>query len=102
LELFEVERRMVVEPEIFAGSLVQTSVERVTLESILRAFVFSKNLRLGRREHAVETTQHRHRQHYAFVLRGTVWPAQQVCDLPDQSREIVVVRHAVGRSRCCW
>jgi len=67
LELLEVERRMVV--EALAGRLVQQLVERVVVE--LAAFaplVLGEDLGFRRREHAVESAQHRHRQHNALVL----------------------------------
>ncbi len=38
-------------------------------------------------------------QHDALVLRRAVGTAQQVGDLPDQIREVAVVRHEYARSR---
>ncbi len=52
-----------------------------------------QDLGLGRRQHAVEPAQHGHGQHDPLVLRRPVRPAQQVGDLPDQVRKVVVVRH---------
>ena len=63
------------------------------LNLLLGALVLGQNLGLGGREHAVEAAQHRHRQHDALVLRRAVRPAQQVGDLPDQVREVVMIRH---------
>ncbi len=59
----------------------------------LAPLVLRQDLGLGRREHAVEAAQHGHRQHDALVLRRPVRAAQQVGDLPDEVREVVVVRH---------
>ena len=61
----------------------------------LAPLVLGQDLGLGRREHAVEAAQHGHGQHDALVLRRAVRAAQQVGDLPDQVREVVVVRHRV-------
>ena len=92
LELLEVERRVVV--EALAGGLVELGVERVAFElAALAPLVLGQDLGLGRREHAVEAAQHGHRQHDALVLRRAIRAAQQVGDLPDQVREVVVVRH---------
>ena len=80
--------------EALAGGPVQPQVQGLALD--LAAFaplVFGQDCRLRRGEHAVETAQHRHRQHHALVLRGPIRAAQQVRDLPDQVREVAVVRH---------
>ena len=76
------------------AALLSTRVERVVLElAALALLVLGQDLGLGRREHAVEAAQHGHGQHDALVLRRAVGTAQQVGDLPDQVREVVVVRH---------
>ena len=98
LQLLEVERRVVV--EALAGGLVERCVERLALElAPLPSLVLGQDLRLGRREDAVEAAQHRHGQHDALVLRRPVGAAQQVGDLPDQVREVVVISHARGAGR---
>ncbi|MFO0875267.1 MAG: hypothetical protein U0575_15030 [Phycisphaerales bacterium] len=91
LELLEVQRRVVVEP--LARRLVQPGIEGFALELVLGPRVLGKHLGLGRREHAVESAEHRHGKHDALVLRRTVRTTQQVGDLPDEVREVVVVRH---------
>ncbi len=92
LELFEVERRVVV--EALAGGFAEVRVKRIAFElATLAPMEFCQHLRLGRRKHAVEAAQHRHGQHDALILRRAVGSAQQVGDLPDQVRKVVVVRH---------
>ena len=104
LELLEVERGAIV--EALAGGSVQPQVQGCALDlAALAPRVLGQNLGLRRGEHAVEPAQHRHGQHDALVLRRPVWAAQQIGDLPDQVREVVVVRHRSAHSRraalCC-
>ena len=83
------------------AALLSVGVERVAFElAALALLVLGQDLRLGRREHAVEAAQHGHRQHDALVLRRAIGTAQQVGDLPDQVREVVVVRHRPAQSPC--
>ena len=77
-----------------ACGVVQAPVQGLALElSALAPRVFGQDLGFRRCEHAVEAAQHRHGQHHALVLRGPVRAAQQIGDLPDQGREVAVVRH---------
>ena len=92
LELLEIEGGVVV--KALSGGIVQPPVQGFTLDpATLAPRVFGQDLGFRRGEHAVEPAQHRHGQHDALVLRGPVRAAQQVGDLPDQVREVVVVRH---------
>ena len=80
--------------EALARGLVELRVERITFEfASLSLRVFGQDLGLGRCEHTVEPAQHRHRQHNPLILRRPVGPAQQVGDLPDQVRELVMIGH---------
>ena len=77
-----------------SGGIVQPPVQGFALDSAtLAPRVFGQDLGFRRGENAVEPAQHRHGQHDAFVLWGPVRPAQEIGDLPDQVREVVVVRH---------
>jgi hypothetical protein len=78
--------------EALAGGLVQPGVERLAGELPAPAVVLGQDLGFSGSKDAVEAAQHGHGQHDALVLRRPVRPAQQVGDLPDQVREIVVVR----------
>ena len=69
-----------------------SSASSLSLPPLRRSYS-ARTFCLGRREHAVEAAQHGHGQHDALVLRRPVRPAQQVGDLPDEVREIVVVGH---------
>ena len=92
LELLEVEGGVVV--KALAAGLVQPAVQGCAFDpATLAPRVFGQDPGLRRGEHAVETPQHGHGQHDALVLRGPVRAAQQVGDLPDQVRKMVVVRH---------
>lgn len=83
LELFEVERRVVV--EALAGDFVQLRVERVADElAALAEFVLRDDPAFRRRQDAVEATKHRHREHHSFVLWRAIRAAEQVRDLPDE------------------
>jgi hypothetical protein len=84
--------------------LVELAIERVPFESApLSLRVLGQDLGLGRREHTVEPAQHRHRQHNSLVLRRPVGPAQQVGDLPDQVREVIMIGHQpTYPSRMLW
>ena len=97
LEFLEIEGGLVMKP--LSGGLVQSPFQGFALDpATLAPRVFSQNHGFRRGEHAVEPAQHRHGKHDALVLRGPVRAAQQVGDLPDQVREVVVVSH---RSGCC-
>ena len=92
LQPLEIELRVVV--ETLARDLVEPGVERIALElAPLALVIIGQNPLLGGREHAIEPAQHGHGQHDALVLRRAIRAAQQVSDLPDQVREVVVVRH---------
>ena len=69
------------------------STNKLSDLATLQFLVFREHLALLLREQAVEPAQHGHWQHNALVLRRAVGAAQQVGDLPDQVREVVVVRH---------
>ena len=80
--------------EALPGDPVQPPVQCLALYPAgLESFVFGQDHGFPRGEHAVEAAQHGHGQHDALVLRWPVGAAQQVRDLPDQAREIRVVRH---------
>jgi hypothetical protein len=95
LEPFEIEIRVVV--EALARDLVEALVDGFAFD--LAAFeprMLRQDPGFRRGEHAIESAQHGHGQHDALVLRRTVGTAQQVGNLPDQVREIVVVGHGQG------
>src|SRR5207302_10654324 len=48
---------------------------------------------LGRRQNAIETAEHGHREHDALVLRRTVWPAQKVRNGPNEIDQFVMACH---------
>ncbi len=97
LQPLEVERRVIV--EALAGGIVQMGIEGVTFQSApLAPLELGQNLGFRRHQHAVEAAEHGHWEHDAFVLRRSVGPAQQVGDLPDQIREVAMVRHGSGHS----
>ncbi len=94
LELLKRERGVIV--EALTGGAVQEFVEGVIVEfAALAFFVFAQNLFFGGSQHAIEAPQDGHGQHDALVLRGTVWTAQQVGDLPDEIGNFVMIRHGV-------
>src|SRR5713226_7465347 len=69
-------------------------VERVAFElAALALRVLGKNPRLSRCEHAIEPAKHCHGQHDPLILRRPIGAAQQVSDLPDQVREVIMVSH---------
>lgn len=71
--------------ETLHGSLVQQPVERVIAKPTAFApFELCQNLGLGRREHTVETAEHRHRQHDPLVLRWPIGATQQIGNLPNE------------------
>ncbi len=84
--------QMIMKP--LTRGFVEELVERIVVEFAASAlFMFRQHFRFRRREHAIETAEHGHRQHHALVLRWTVRPAQQVRDLPYKVRQFVMVRH---------
>ncbi|TLD46543.1 MAG: hypothetical protein FAZ92_01169 [Accumulibacter sp.] len=97
LQPLEVERGVIV--EALAGGIVEMGVEGVAFEpAALAPLELGQDLGFRRRQHAVEAAKDGHGEHDAFVLRRAVGTAQQVGDLPDQVREVVVVRHRSGHS----
>jgi hypothetical protein len=75
LQLFEVQRRMVVEP--LPGCLVKVRVERIAFEfPSLALRVLGQDLGFRRGEHAVETSQDGHGEHDALVLGWAIWASQ--------------------------
>ncbi|MBI3178529.1 MAG: GGDEF domain-containing protein, partial [Deltaproteobacteria bacterium] len=94
LELGEVERRVVVKS--LTGDFVELGVKGIAGElTALGAGEFRKHGWLGCAEHTIEASQYRHGQHHPLVLRRPVGPAKQVCDLPDEVSEGVVIGHRV-------
>jgi hypothetical protein len=92
LQFLEVERRMIV--ETLTGGIVEHPVEGVVIEPAAFApLVFRQHFCLRRSQHAIEATQHGHRQHDPLVLRRTVGTAQQIGNLPDEIGEIAMARH---------
>src|SRR5262249_28110268 len=101
LKFLEVERRVVV--KTLARNLVELCVERVAREfAALGALVLGHDLCLSRRKHAVEAPQYSHGQHNAFILWRAVRPAEQICNLPDEVREVSVVKHAASSRHVPW
>src|SRR6266545_4339941 len=95
LKPLEVELRVVV--EALARHVIEPGVERIALElAALALFVFGQNPLLCGCEDAIEAAQDGHGQHDALVLGWPVRAAEQVGDLPDEVREVVVVRHCQG------
>ena len=94
LQALEVKRRTVVEPLV--GDDVQPQVQRISVEPVPQARVLLQHSGLGRRQHAVEAPQDSQGQHDPLILRRPVRAAQQIGDLPDQVREVRVIRH-----HCC-
>jgi hypothetical protein len=73
---------------------VQEFVKGVVVEfAALAFFMFAQNFVFAGSQHTVEAPQDGHGQHDAFVLRGTVWAAQQVGDLPDEIGNLVMISH---------
>ena len=91
LEFLEVEIRVIV--KALASRLVELGVQRFSFQPAAPAIVLGEDLCLGGRQHAVEPSQDGHGEHHALVLRRAVRAPQQVGDLPDQVRKVVVVRH---------
>ena len=80
--------------EALSRGFVELAVERIAFElAALPLRMLCQDPRLARGEHAIEPAQHGHGKHDPLVLRRTVGAAQQVGDLPDQIREVVVIRH---------
>ncbi len=93
-EGFHVQRRGVV--EALPGNAKQ---ERLRIQA--RSFslrLLGQHGGLGRRQHAVETAQHRERQDDPTVLALLVIPAQQVSNRPDEGRQALLVHGAPFRS----
>ena len=94
LEFLEVEIRVIV--KALASRLVELGVQCLALEPAVPPFALGQDLCLRGCKHAVEPAQYGHGQHDPLVLRGAVWAAQQVGDLPDQVCKAVVIRHRSG------
>ena len=48
----------------------------------------------GRFQNAIEATQDGHGQHDALALGRTEWATQQVCYLPDEVGELLMIGHS--------
>jgi len=90
-QLLESQRRMVV--KTLPSGIVENFIERLILVLVFDLVELAQHRRLGWLQHAIEAAQHGHGQHYAFVLRRTVRAAQQVGNLPDKIRKVIMVRH---------
>ena len=68
-EPLKIKSRMVV--ETLASDSIQEHIQSVAFQVVLAPLVLRLNLALRRLQHAVEASQHGHRQHDTLVLR---WP----------------------------
>ena len=91
----EIEIRVIVES--LACCLVEHGVQHCALVSALALSMFGENAGFGGRQHTVEATQHRHREHDSLVPGWPVGAAQKVGDLPNQVGNVTMVGHRNGR-----